>query len=342
MTFTLLDKIDIQDGTTTRRIALYEGDLTALPPEHRVDILIVSAFPDHYAPTTTTLIGALDRSGVSIAELAKKKLHDLRATCAFWLSQPLTGAGASLNIGQIACFEPRVLGAPPELVGNLFRGFFPFIDERAGRVVAMPVLATGNQGWPLDVMLRSILEAASNWLARGLAISELMIVEQVPERAAQLAAVMAEFKSKLAASSPKPAPPQAYDVFLSFSSTDTDAADYVKSELQKRGDAKRVFDYRLEIDKGKSWQEELDRAIGSSKSIVAILSPAYFASPECREELMQARLRNKRSDRSVLFPIYWRDWGRELDLWLQVVNYADCRERNAETLKSAVAKMSVG
>ena len=119
-----------------------------------------------------------------MAKLAASKLYDLRATCAFWLSRPLTGADAVLNIGQIACFEPRVLGAPPELVGNLFRGLFPFLDERRDQVVAMPVLATGSQGWPADVMLRSILDAASHWLSRGLAISELKIVERLPQRAA--------------------------------------------------------------------------------------------------------------------------------------------------------------
>jgi hypothetical protein len=120
---------------------------------------------------------------------------------------PLNG-DAVLNIGQIACFEPRVLGAPPELVGNLFRGLFPFIDERRDQVVAMPVLATGSQGWPADVMLRSILDAASHWLARGLAISELKIVERVPDRAAELAATMADFKAETAISALKIKPRQ--------------------------------------------------------------------------------------------------------------------------------------
>jgi hypothetical protein len=302
-------------------------------------VQIFSLFPN-YAPTRTSLIGALDKCGLSVEQLAATKAHDLRATCAFWISNPIKGAAVTMNIGQIACFEPRVLGSPPTVVGDLFRGLFPFLDDRKNQVVAMPLLAAGNQGWSQDQMLRSILDAASHWLARGLAVSELKIVERVPNRAAALASTMADFKSKLAASNLKPSQSSTFDIFLSFSTKDAKAADCAKAEIYKRDNAKRIFDFRLQIEKGKSWQEELDLAISSSSAIIAILSPAYFESPECREELMQARLRNKRSDRTILFPIYWRDWGKDLDLWLQVVNYADCREGNYETLTSTVSKLT--
>lgn len=340
--FKLLDKIEISDGAATRRITLYQGDLTAMPREHRADILIVSANPDHYAPTPRTLLAALDQRGLSVGELAARKQHDLRDTCGFWISPSLERSYAGLNIGQIACFEPSILGSPPTIVGDLFRGLFPFLDDRRNQTVAMSVLASGRQGWPPDVMIRSILEAASNWLARGLAISELKIVECREDRAAVLAAAMAEFKAKNVAASQRDTGPESFDVFLSFSSADPEAADCAKSALQARSDAKRVFDFRLAIDKGKSWQEELDRAISSSRSIVAILSPSYFASPECREELMQARLRNKTADRTLLFPVYWRDWGKELDLWLQLVNYADCRECDYQSLTTIMHKLDLG
>ena len=91
MTFQLVEKIDIADGAVTRRIALYEGDLSSIPPEHHVDILVASAFPDDYNPSPTSLIGALHRQGLSVAELARDKLHDLRKTCGFWISKPIDG-----------------------------------------------------------------------------------------------------------------------------------------------------------------------------------------------------------------------------------------------------------
>jgi TIR domain len=338
MTFRLLDKIDIVDRSTTRRIGLYEGDLAAIPPEHKVDILVVSAFPNDYIPTPTSLIGALNRQGLSVAALALDKLHDLRGTCAFWISHPITGPAARLNIGQIACFEPRVLGSPPSIVGDLFRGLFPFLIDDKSQVVAMPLLASGDQGWSAEVMLAAIIDAASHWFARGLPISELKIVVRPSVRNASLVAAMSGLGDAIVASAPKPSMAPIYDVFLSFSSHDSAAADCVGRSLEARNE--NAFDFRIAIDKGKSWQEEIDRAISSSRAIIALLSPSYFASPECTEELMQARLRNKRADRPVLFPIYWRDWGKELDLWLQVVNYSDCREANFQSLSMTVGKLT--
>ena len=331
-----LESIDISDGSTKRRIGVYEGDLSALPSKRHADILVVSARHNHYRPTTSSLIGALDAVGISVDSLAANKMHDLRSTCSFWISHPLAVDYPDLNIGQIACFETSRPQAPEVYVGDLFRGLFPFLDTRRRQTVAMPVLAAGQQDWPLKAMVLSMLTAASHWLARGLPIDELMIVECVPERARELARVASDYKSSLQAVETTPEEVASFDVFLSFSSQDAVAAECAKHALEARQDIKRIFDYRLTIDEGQSWQEEIDRAITSCRGIVALLSPSYFGSAECREELIQARLRNKRSKRPVLFPVYWRDCGGDLDLWLQALNLADCREADQTQLSQTM------
>ena len=54
----------IRNGDTERRIELFRGDLSELPADHAVDILVVSAFPNDYIPTRGSLIGALERKGI--------------------------------------------------------------------------------------------------------------------------------------------------------------------------------------------------------------------------------------------------------------------------------------
>ena len=341
MTLRLLNSIDISDGAITRHIALYDGDLTAIPPEHRADILVVSAFPDDYLPTRTSVIGALYRKGLSVGVLATSKAHDLRATSAFWISQPLSESEPVKNIGQIACFEPAVLGSPRNRRRRFVRGLFPFLDDRRNHVVAMPILASGNQRSSPRLCRAQSWTRRRTRLARGLAISELENSHTRGQTRGFVGGSFRGFQVEIVDRSPEAQPVHGIRCVPSFSTANAAAADCAKSALLARADAKRIFDFRLSIDKGKSWQEELDHAISSSRNIVTILSPAYFASNECREELMQARLRNKRAAKPLLFPVYWQDWGKELDLWLQAINYVDCREANAQTLAATMSTLAL-
>src|SRR5262249_27354150 len=70
----------IDRGGAPQTIELLEGDLTAIPPEHAVDIVVVSAFPNDYSPVAGTVIGAFARRGISVERLAAAKEVDLRGT----------------------------------------------------------------------------------------------------------------------------------------------------------------------------------------------------------------------------------------------------------------------
>lgn len=337
--FTKLSVLNVSDGSAVRAIAVYHGDLTAVPADNAIDILVLSAFPNDYIPTPNSLIGGLSRAGISVAQLATDKEYDLRSACSFWLSRLIEGGHNRFNVGRIACFESGFLGPPTDVVGDLFRGLFPFVSGDDDVVVAMPLLAAGDQQYPPAEMFDAIVNAASHWMARGLSIKELKIVIRDRKLADSLASKLAQARS------PSPIPPRmvrnAFDIFLSFSSADVDAAETVKKSLHGRGDVGPIFDFRFAIDKGVSWQTEIDKAITSCRAVVAVISPSYIVSPECQEELLQARLRHKREGGAVLFPIYWRRWDGDLALWLQLINAADCREADSAKLAASIGSLGL-
>ncbi len=142
---------------TNKKIELLMGDLAAIPLEHDVDVLILSAFPDDYTPTPTSLIGALWAKGVSVAALAQDCGEDLRQTFSCWLSKPIGPEHSELHFTRILCYEPLRRGRAAELVGDVFRALAPFtLGPPNIKSVAMPILASGDQGQPAIEMLQAI------------------------------------------------------------------------------------------------------------------------------------------------------------------------------------------
>ena len=95
----------VSSGDDEKYIRLYHGDLAAIPPDERVDLLVVSAFPNDYTPTPTSLIGALQRKGVSVLALSTDKAADLRGAFSCWLSKDLSAQFPSAGFRRILCFE---------------------------------------------------------------------------------------------------------------------------------------------------------------------------------------------------------------------------------------------
>lgn len=174
----LLESITIQQPRATALIQLFQGDLSAIPPEHKVDIMVVSAFPDSYVALPGSLVLALEEKGLSLHELAKDKLEDLRDQVGCWFSKPIPVAlQERLNFRQVLCFEPGTNSSDAvEVVGNIFRCLNNFVfDENVTRV-ALPVIATGYQKVPFDKMFPVLIDTAIFWLKQGLPLDCIKIV----------------------------------------------------------------------------------------------------------------------------------------------------------------------
>jgi hypothetical protein len=341
-----IDSISIADDNQSKRtISFWLGNPADISRDDPVDLIIVSAFKNNYVPTQRSIIGALYRRGLSVADLAKDKAVDLRETTGFWLSRPLSPEATPVGVGRILCFEPHFLGShPAEVVGTLFRGLFPFLPEGEETKIAMAVIATGALGEEPERMIRALVFAATAWMKRGLPIRELRIMEQDLARAERLTPVFAELKESPAAPGGSARKNGPYDLFLSFAKDDAGAVDLVRQALTSKRSGLRLFDYRQSIDTGKIWQDAIDKAVQSCSKMVAFLTSSYFKSVECKEEINMGRLRHKREEQSFLFPLYVRslDNAAELPLWLQTVNYIDCREIDSAKLAAAADRLVAG
>ena len=195
-------------------IQLLVGNLAAIPLEHAVDALVVSAFPNSYTPNRGTLFDALYQRGLDMREVALRKQEDERSHLGCWLSEPLPAEMARMfHFTRVICFEPqypefvRNSGIDEEnieeTVGFVFRCLNNFIipdreDARRFEIsgVAMPLLATGNQRVPVDAMLPRLLDAAIFWLEEGLPVERLKIVVFRPADAGLAGNIFKEVKAR--------------------------------------------------------------------------------------------------------------------------------------------------
>ncbi len=198
----LLSQIKIHRELNDAAIQLLHGDLTSIPREHAVDLLVVSAFPNDYVPFPKTLMAALYNKGVNVGEMAKNKEIDLRTQLGCWLSKPVSNdKQEQFNFKQILCFEPGAkVHDDKTIVGNIFRCINAFAFEKQNNDIAMPVVASGNQKVALDKILPAIVEAAIFWLENGLPLKSIKLVlysdDQVMEALPQFNSIKQDYETK--------------------------------------------------------------------------------------------------------------------------------------------------
>jgi hypothetical protein len=332
----LLADWTIEHGGRRRTIELLHGDLSHIPPHHAVDILIVSAFPDDYTPTPRSLIGALDRAGISVAQLARSKQVDMRTEFSCWLSQPVIGAS---SFRHVLCVESGWRGTPPETTDDLFRALVPFsVTEFPNGSVAMPLIGSGEQGYSQDLMLESILKAAVSWIRRGLSISVLKIVVFSPdsvEGARQRFLEVQRLESGVTTGASlllEIAAPK-YDVFLSYAHEDAEPAKAIAESLTNSRPGMRVFYDRKALAPGASWLMQIAASLDNSRRVAALYTPEYWKSKYCKDEFAAAWIRQNDSGVPVLYPIYLLS--AEIPYMFRGMEYADCREADRTKLAEA-------
>jgi len=302
-------------------------------------LLVVSAFPNDYTPTSGSLIGALERKGLSVRSLASEKEIDLREAFSCWLSREFTPRDPGLRFRRILCFEPRRRGEPPEVVGDIFRALTPILAEKPEiRSIALPVVAAGDQGYGVAEMLVPLLDAALHWLENGLPLDRVKVVAYTDAQAEEALEVFSRQKGEyLSDVQPTGTEGAEYDVFISYSRVNASESEAMERSLRESRSDIKIFADRNEIDIGSAWQPEIFESLDRCRKVVAMLSPDYLASKVCKEEFNIAWIRGRETDVEVIFPVYL--YTTALPTYMKYRTYFDCRE--GDRSKIAEASMSL-
>lgn len=320
----LLDVLTVYYGSEARTIELQQGDLTNLTPQESIDILLVSAFPNNYLPMSGTPIGALYRRGVSVEELATAKAIDLCHSCSCWLSQELTPP-PGVQIGRILCYEPPIFGNVAEVIGDMFRCLAQVLSFDNPASIAIPLVATGAHGEPVSDVIAATLDAATHWMALGMPLRQVKLVEQSSAKAVEMRRIFERLKNNYPTHLPAPQPSQNNDLLLSYSLKDgSETAHALAAELQQQRPELRIILDRVELNPDTAWQHALYERVNSCRAVVALYTPMYMRSKVCQEEFNLAHYRDHSAPEQILFPVFAQD--TPLLPAMQALPFVDCRQ----------------
>ncbi|WP_428262525.1 TIR domain-containing protein [Haliangium sp.] len=334
----LIESIPLYTLSGQRTIELYRGHTDALHADAGVDVLIVSAYPSDYLPTERSLIGRLERRGISVATLARDKAEDLRMDFGCWLSHIVPGA----PFRRILCFEPAIRGEPPEVVADLFRCLAALSAPTLPiRTVATGIVAAGDQGYPAELMLRRTVECAIEWMQGDLPLDRLLIAIRHDDRFDRLRRVFCDAAGDTLTrlSQQRAEASLEVDVLISAAVGESELVDIVTEVMHSVAPELRIFRAAHARPNIVGMAQQHYEALDTCGRVMALLSPDYIASRLCQDDLCIARFRSHSSDSPVLFPVYVRS--AHLPPSVRVLRMIDCRERDLASLRAAAALLAI-
>ncbi|XP_022335076.2 uncharacterized protein LOC111131714 [Crassostrea virginica] len=320
------DSITVDTSFGSHVVELCYGDITQLPVEEKMDIIMVSAFIGDYSNVRGTLIGALNhRLDLSTAELARDKEMDLRTHYSCWISKPLP---PGLPFGRLLCFEKTRGGDHDSLkkqIRDIFKVLVPILKNQSTTIIT-PLLATGHQRSDETIVLQATVNGAISWIQAGLPLKTLKIV-LYQDDSKELNACFSKLKTKqMKSQNKKKNATLDYDVFLLYQPTDSNVVSRLTEKLHNKRADLNIYSSISKFDKQSVWQEGIFDLMMGSKRVVPLLTPNFVNSDECLEMFNMAICCTRLRGQDFLVPLYFETI-QIMPVSVSLVQFLDCRVR---------------
>lgn len=232
----------------SKSISVYLSDIMYF--DEPIDILTTSARKWSYAPTPNSVFGALDRSGISVKDLANDPEIDLRQLCNVWLSKPVYAPYTQIR--RIGCIEMvryspdginRVVNEQAML--SSIKAYFQMLDIASTYgikmdTIALPLLGTGDQHISANLTMIPILNECVSFLKRNESVRRICFIERNYTKADLIISALRNSYAISQVRSEAPAVPAAPEptgalAFISYSSPDKNIADNLCAKLERQG-----------------------------------------------------------------------------------------------------------
>ena len=189
----------IKTDSGIKDISVFHADICDL--SQNIDMLVLSAVRDTYAPVGGSVIGAInERFNVSVELLSLQPFIDLRKCSGVWISKQFIST-ASFN--RIACVEIKhdrneTLDSQMELtifssIKTLFSALtIASINNIPVETVAIPALGTNAQNISLDVVMPPLLNECLCFLKQCDGVKHILFYENSPSKAFKIAKILDE------------------------------------------------------------------------------------------------------------------------------------------------------
>jgi len=307
-----------------KSLQLLKGDLTEIPKNHEVDFIVISAFPDDYFPSGTSLVGAFNRKGLSVESLSNDKELDIRRYSDCWISKEICFP----NINRILCFEPHDRGNPYSLIAGIFQSLMLISKQFPIKSIAMPLLLSGDQGYANDMVINELVRTSILWLKN----EPFQVIKIVERNLHKLMLLKSAFEKELEMVESKDS--LSYDFFISYSRKNSDEIAIIKEKL---GDRFNLFIDTEEVELGANWLDKVNKSLPISKRFIVCVSDTYVTSKICKYEYSFCNLKFINDGGDCVLPIYLHT--AELPFEMSIVNYYDAREGNKHKINKFCEKI---